>query len=140
MNTSRRLTALGSGVFARNDARKQAHRIDSASGGAPDLVDLSLGSSDLRPPEAVLAAMARGLQHPSSASYCLQSATALFREAVSHWCQQRFGVEVDPEREVQLLSDRRKERPIYRWPSSIWRRRLASRPPLSLPPWRSAAG
>ncbi len=103
MRTSRRLAALGSGVFARNDARKLAYRVQAADNAAPDLIDLSLGSSDLRPPQAVIDAISEAIHHPSSSAYCLQAATAPFREAVAAWCQTRFGVAIDPEREVQLL-------------------------------------
>lgn len=103
MLTSRRLAALGNGVFARNDARKQAYRSASGRNGAPGLIDLSLGSSDLPAPPSVLRAMADAVDRPTSSSYCLHAATAPFREAVSAWCNRRFGVSVDPEREVQLL-------------------------------------
>jgi hypothetical protein len=47
MLTSRRLEALGNGVFARTDQAKQAYRENT---GAPPLIDLSLGSTDLQPP------------------------------------------------------------------------------------------
>ena len=103
MHTSRRLAAIGSGVFARNDQHKQAYRIAAQRNDAFDLVDLSLGSSDLSPPAGVLEAMARAVEHPSSSAYCLLAATAPFRDAVAAWCRRRFDVEVDPEREVQLL-------------------------------------
>ena len=103
MRISRRLAALGNGVFARNDARKHAYLNRAADQGAPDLIDLSLGSSDLRAPQDVIDAMAESIHHPSSSAYCLQAATAPFREAAAAWCQSRFGVVVDPEREVQLL-------------------------------------
>ncbi|WP_413442330.1 aminotransferase class I/II-fold pyridoxal phosphate-dependent enzyme [Synechococcus sp. MIT S1220] len=103
MHTSRRLAALGSGVFARSDARKQAYRDRSPTTGSLGLIDLSLGSSDLQPPSGVLCAMRDAIPAPSSSAYCLQAATAPFREAVADWCQRRFGVTVDPEHEVQLL-------------------------------------
>ena len=103
MHTSRRLAALGGGVFARSDARKQAYRDEAQASGGVGLIDLSLGSSDLRPPSPVLRAMGEAIPSASSSAYCLQSATAPFREAVAEWCSRRFGVKVDPEREVQLL-------------------------------------
>jgi aspartate/methionine/tyrosine aminotransferase len=110
MPISDRVARLGSGVFARNDQRKAAYqrRWQAAGTGGdpadlPPLLDLSLGSTDLMPPPEALAAMARALEHPSSASYCLHAATAPFREAVAAWAQRRFGERVDPEREVLLL-------------------------------------
>ena len=103
MHTSRRLAALGSGVFARNDARKQVYRDHAQHAGASGLIDLSLGSSDLRPPSPVMRAMSEAIPAASSSAYCLNAATAPFREAVADWCFRRFGVTVDPDDEVQLL-------------------------------------
>lgn len=114
MPVSERLSRLGSGVFARNDQRKQAYlsRLASAANdvsgsdapaGPGSLIDLSLGSTDLQPPPVAIEAMAAALQDPASASYCLHGATAPLRVAVAAWAGRRFGVEVDPEQEVLLL-------------------------------------
>ena len=103
MPISERLARLGSGVFARNDQRKLSYRQRAAEQGLAPLLDLSLGSTDLQPPPAAIAAMAAALQRPESASYCLHGATRPFREAVAAWAQRRFGVGVDPDREVLLL-------------------------------------
>ncbi|MBM5806142.1 MAG: aminotransferase class I/II-fold pyridoxal phosphate-dependent enzyme [Cyanobacteria bacterium M_surface_10_m2_179] len=100
---SDRVRGLGSGVFARNDQRKQLYRAGCFSAGLPPLLDLSLGSTDLQPPEVALEAIRAQLGLPESAAYCLHGATLPFREAVAAWAQRRFGVAVDPEREVLLL-------------------------------------
>ena len=102
MITSDRLARLGSGVFDRNDRRKSAY-VDSERQKHQALIDLSLGSTDLAPPDAAVEAMAEVLQHPSSASYCLHAGTQSFRSAAAAWCQQRFGVQVDAQTEVLLL-------------------------------------
>ena len=102
MITSDRLARLGSGVFDRNDRRKSAYASSERQNHQP-LIDLSLGSTDLSPPVAVVEAMAEVLQHPSSASYCLHAGTQPFRNAAAAWCQQRFGLQVDAETEVLLL-------------------------------------
>lgn len=75
----------------------------SQGGLLPPLLDLSLGSTDLPPPPVALAAIAGALEEPRSAAYCLHAATLPFRERVAAWAQRRFGVAVDPEREVLLL-------------------------------------
>ncbi|MFN5117312.1 MAG: aminotransferase class I/II-fold pyridoxal phosphate-dependent enzyme [Cyanobacteriota bacterium] len=108
MPISERLARLGSGVFARNDQRKAAYLRRFAAAeiqgeSLPPLLDLSLGSTDLQPPAVALAAIAEALNRPESASYCLHAATLPFREAVAAWAARRFGVSVDPEREVLLL-------------------------------------
>jgi aspartate/methionine/tyrosine aminotransferase len=103
---SQRVAQLGSGVFARNDQRKESYRqrLSADPGHAlPPLLDLSLGSTDLQPPAVALEAIAAALTEPASASYCLHGATRPFREAVAAWAQRRFSVVVDPEREVLLL-------------------------------------
>lgn len=103
MPISERLSRLGSGVFARNDQRKSAYTTRAASQGLPPLLDLSLGSTDLQPPEAAIEAIAAQLGQPASAAYCLHAATLPFRTAVAAWAQRRFGVKVDAETEVLLL-------------------------------------
>lgn len=116
MFLSERVAKLGSGVFARNDQRKLAygaaapgHRASSpraregSSQPRPVLIDLSLGSTDLPPPAVALEAMAAALQKGSSAAYCLHGATLPFRESAAAWVERRFGVAVDPDREVLLL-------------------------------------
>ena len=103
MRISERVQDLGSGVFARNDQRKQSYRSFAAGQALPPLLDLSLGSTDLLPPEQAIQAMQEQLGRPESAAYCLHGATLPFREAVARWAQRRFGVAVDPEREVLLL-------------------------------------
>ena len=100
MRVSKRLAALGNGVFSRTDRAKLAYQ---QGGGDQPLIDLSLGSSDLPPPPGVLRSMAAAIEEPSSSAYCLEAGTAPFRQAVSDWCQQRFDVSVDPDRHVQLL-------------------------------------
>ncbi len=108
MPISERVAQLGSGVFNRNDARKLAYvqgrsLLTGRGNAVPELLDLSLGSTDLAPPPAALEAIACSLNQPASAAYCLHGATLPFREAVAAWAQRRFDVRVDPETEVQLL-------------------------------------
>ncbi|MFQ6537564.1 MULTISPECIES: aminotransferase class I/II-fold pyridoxal phosphate-dependent enzyme [Aphanothece] len=105
MPISERLSRLGSGVFARNDQRKAAYAARARQPGAagPPLLDLSLGSTDLQPPAVAIEAIRSGLGDPASSAYCLHASTLPFRQAVAGWAQRRFGVAVDPEREVLLL-------------------------------------
>jgi aspartate/methionine/tyrosine aminotransferase len=100
---SERVGRLGSGVFARNDQRKQRYIAFASAQGLPPLLDLSLGSTDLQPPAVAIEAIRSALSASGSAAYCLHAATLPFREAAAAWAQRRFGVAVDPEREVLLL-------------------------------------
>ena len=103
MVISKRINELGSGVFHRNDIRKQSYRQATLTKSLPPLVDLSLGSTDLLPPAIVLEAMRKALSDPQSSSYCLHAATKPFRDVAADWAQRRFGVKVDPNSEVLLL-------------------------------------
>ncbi len=100
---SKRLDLLGKGVFARNDLRKQKYKSSRYKNKTLPLIDLSLGSTDLLPPSVVLQAINQSLLKPDSSSYCLHAATRPFREAVTAWSEKRFGVRVDPDKEVLLL-------------------------------------
>ena len=102
MPISERLRQLGSGVFGRVDGEKRIYR-NSAQQQQRPLIDLSLGSSDLKPPPRLLQVMAEAMVEPPSSRYCLQAATAPFRQAAAAWLEQRFGLSVDPEREILLL-------------------------------------
>lgn len=50
MLTSKRLARLGSGIFDRNDQRKQLYKLGASHQHQP-LIDLSLGCTDLLPPQ-----------------------------------------------------------------------------------------
>ena len=103
MPISDRLEAIGSAVFARIDAAKRVYHDDSSGSDKPPLVDLSIGSADLSPPQALLDTMAAAVLDRSSSSYCLQTGLRPFHAAVADWCLERFGVAVNPDFEVQFL-------------------------------------
>ena len=82
MPISERLGQLGSGVFGRVDGEKRSYRLSQQQQQRP-LIDLSLGSSDLKPPARLLQVMAEAMAEPPSSRYCLQAATAPFRQAAA---------------------------------------------------------
>jgi aspartate/methionine/tyrosine aminotransferase len=98
MQLADRLKSLQGNVFADMDRAKARAR---AAG--KDLIDLSLGSSDLPAPDHVLAAIAQSLPDPSTHGYLLHQGTLAFRQAVAQWYEGKFGLAVDPESEVLLL-------------------------------------
>ncbi len=103
MNHALRLKLLGEGVFARNDHRKNNYRLLSHEKNLSPLIDLSLGSSDLLPPPDVILEIQKAYDCPENSSYCLESGTKPFCEAVAAWCKKRFGISVNPNSEVLLL-------------------------------------
>ncbi|MGK7875295.1 MAG: LL-diaminopimelate aminotransferase [Xenococcaceae cyanobacterium] len=98
MQFAKRLQALQSNVFADMDRAKAKAR---ASG--KEIIDLSLGSSDLSASEYVIAAIEESLHDPSTHGYLLYHGTQVFREAAASWYTERFGITVDPETEVLQL-------------------------------------
>lgn len=98
MQFAKRLEQLQSNVFADMD-RAKARALASGR----DLIDLSLGSSDLPAELHVIEAIAQSLSDPSTHGYLLFHGTQAFRRAAANWYTQRFGIPVDPETEVLPL-------------------------------------
>lgn len=98
MQFADRLQPLQTNVFADMD-RAKAH----ARATGRDIIDLSLGSSDLPAEAHVLSAIAQSLYDPSTHGYLLFHGTQAFRQAAATWHTQRYGVPIDPETEVLTL-------------------------------------
>ena len=98
MQFADRLQPLQRNVFADMDTAKA-----NARAAGRDLIDLSLGSSDLPTAPHVLEAIAQSLPDPHTHGYLLFSGTRSFREAVAQWYEGKFGVGLDPETEVLPL-------------------------------------
>ncbi|MEO0406783.1 MAG: LL-diaminopimelate aminotransferase [Cyanobacteria bacterium P01_A01_bin.135] len=98
MKFADRIAPLQRNLFADMDQAKAEAR---AMG--KDIIDLSLGSSDLPTPPHVLEAIAQSLPDPSTHGYLLHHGTQAFREAAAQWYEHKFGVAVDPETEVLAL-------------------------------------
>lgn len=97
MQFAKRLEPLQTNVFADMD-RAKAKVV-----AGQNLIDLSLGSSDLPAQAHVLDAIAKSLSDPSTHGYLLFRGTQAFREAAASWYMQKFGIWVDPETEVLPL-------------------------------------
>ncbi|MFS8851819.1 LL-diaminopimelate aminotransferase [Synechococcus sp. R5-16] len=95
---AQRLQPLGGNVFDQMDRAKREARRSGL-----DVIDLSLGSSDLFPPSDSLAAIQSALSDPSTYGYTLFHDTADFRSACAKWYRGKFGLEIDPETEVLPL-------------------------------------
>jgi len=98
MEFAKRLKSLQTNVFADMDRAKARARA-----GGQDLIDLSLGSSDLPAELHVLEAIAQTLSDKNTHGYLLFHGTQAFRQAAANWYTQKFGISVDPETEVLPL-------------------------------------
>jgi aspartate/methionine/tyrosine aminotransferase len=98
MQFAKRLQPLQTNVFADMD---QAKAKAKASG--QDIIDLSLGSSDLPTSDHVIAAIGESLSNKGTHGYLLFHGTQIFRQAAADWYTQKFGIPVNPETEVLSL-------------------------------------
>lgn len=67
------------------------------------VIDLSLGSSDLNPPPAAIAALQEAIIDKSTYGYCLHSCTRAFRQEAAAWYQRKFSTPINPEKETLPL-------------------------------------
>jgi aspartate/methionine/tyrosine aminotransferase len=97
---SKRARAMPASVFATMDAAKA----DARRRGL-DVIDLSIGSSDLPPPPGAVDALRRSADDPASYGYCLQACTRPLREAVVRWHAGRYpdAPALDPDANVLPL-------------------------------------
>jgi aspartate/methionine/tyrosine aminotransferase len=98
MQFAKRLQPLQSNVFADMDSSKA-----KALMSGQQLIDLSLGSSDLPASKDVIEAIAKSLHDRSTHGYLLFHGTQEFRQAAANWYERKFGLFVDPETEVLPL-------------------------------------
>jgi aspartate/methionine/tyrosine aminotransferase len=98
MQFAKRLQPLQSNVFADMDRAKAKAR---AAG--QEIIDLSLGSSDLPTSTHIIDAIAQSLSDQSTHGYLLFHGTQAFRQAAANWYTQKYGITVDPETEVLPL-------------------------------------
>ena len=65
-----------------------------------DVIDLGAGDADLSPPPAAVEALQEAVKNPAMSRYGFQLGLPAYREAVSAWMNKRFGVELDPFKEI----------------------------------------
>jgi LL-diaminopimelate aminotransferase len=92
---AQRLSRIPPYLFSELDALKS--RVDRG------LIDLSEGNPDLPPPRPLLAALRAALKNPDNHRYPSYAGKIAVRKAVARWYQSRFGVRLDPEKEIILL-------------------------------------
>jgi LL-diaminopimelate aminotransferase len=75
-------------------------KIDDKRRQGIDVISLGIGDPDLPTPDRVVEEMQRQVARPETHRYPSNRGLAAFREAVAEFYAQRFGVELDPEREI----------------------------------------
>ncbi|MBW2058394.1 MAG: LL-diaminopimelate aminotransferase [Deltaproteobacteria bacterium] len=98
MKKARRIQELPPYLFAEIDRKKE----EMARRGV-DIIDLGIGDPDLPTPGRIVEALQRAVQDPSTHRYPTYRGMGEFRKSVAAWYKRRFGVDLDPEREVLIL-------------------------------------
>lgn len=95
---SDRLKQMPVSMFNTMDAAKSEARSKGL-----EVIDLSLGSSDLPAPATAIEALCQVAPQPETHGYCLHSCTRPLRRAAAAWFNRRFQGELDPERNILTL-------------------------------------
>ena len=95
---SRRVKNMPTSMFNTMDAAKC-----QASARGLEIIDLSLGSSDLPAPQTAVQVLSQALDEPETHGYCMHSGTRSLREAAAAWFARRYGGILDPNRHIQVL-------------------------------------
>ncbi|MEO1004563.1 MAG: LL-diaminopimelate aminotransferase [Cyanobacteria bacterium J06638_38] len=98
MQLARRLQSLKHNVFADMDRAKHQAKLSGKN-----IIDLSLGSSDLPVEPKTIGVIATALHDPATHGYLLHGGTKDFRVAAADWYTKKFKIPVDPETEILQL-------------------------------------
>lgn len=98
MKKAKRIEKIPPYLFARIDKKKE----EVAKKGI-DIIDLGVGDPDQPTPEYILKKFHEAADDPKNHNYPPYNGTLDFRESVAIWYKKRFGVILDPEKEVISL-------------------------------------
>ena len=85
-------------IFAELDEWKE---IERAKGNV--LIDLGIGNPDGATPQPIVDAAVKSMQNPANHGYPSFKGKIEFRREISKWMEKRYGVDIDPETEIQTL-------------------------------------
>lgn len=98
MRTAACLDHMAPYLFAQIDAKRNALRAQGV-----DVISLGIGDPDQPTPDHIVDAMVAAIGDPKNHQYPDYAGSAAYRAACASWMEHRFGVEVDPQREVLAL-------------------------------------
>ena len=117
MQFSKRMERFGQGIFASLLAEKRRLLQEGR-----EVVDLSVGTPNIPPAQHVIDALCAAAADPQSYVYAIQDTDEL-KEAAAAWYRRRYGVILDPQREVASLLGSRRGYPILLcplWTMAMW--------------------
>ena len=98
MEVARRIRTIPPYLFADLDRKRAALRAKGV-----DVISLGIGDPDLPTPPHIIDALVQAARNPATHTYPPYEGTEEFRHAVADWYARRFGVSLDPQREVLAL-------------------------------------
>jgi LL-diaminopimelate aminotransferase len=93
-----RLDKLPPYLFSAISAAK-----DKAQAAGVAVVDLGVGDPDMPTPRSLVEVMAGAVADPANHRYPAQRGDARLQQAIAHWLERRYGVKVDPNRQILVL-------------------------------------
>jgi len=98
MEIARRMHRIPPYLFAELDRKRAALRERGV-----DVINIAVGDPDLPTPAHIVDALTHAAHDPATHVYPPYQGTPEFRQAVAGWYRHRFGVTLDPDREVLVL-------------------------------------
>ncbi|MDQ3751651.1 MAG: LL-diaminopimelate aminotransferase [Actinomycetota bacterium] len=98
MKTAARIAKLPPYLFAEIDRKVARARARGA-----DIISFGVGDPDLPSPPHVVEALADAVRNPATHRYPAYTGMPEFRRAIAAWYLRRFGVDLDPDTEIQPL-------------------------------------
>ncbi len=95
MKVSERLEKIPPYLFAEID-----RKIDEAKAKGIDIISLGIGDPDKPTLAPIVEEMHKAIDNPKNHDYPPYNGTVAFRKTASEWMKKRFGVDVDPDKEV----------------------------------------
>jgi len=98
MKIARRIQTIPPYLFAEIDKKKE-----EAIKRGVDIINLGIGDPDQPTPNNIIEKLRESVKDPKTHNYPPYAGTAEFRQAVALWYKNRFGVDLDPDKEVMAL-------------------------------------
>ncbi|MFN2593872.1 MAG: LL-diaminopimelate aminotransferase [Actinomycetota bacterium] len=98
MRTARRIEKLPPYLFAEIDRRVAEARAKGA-----DIISFGVGDPDLPTHEHIIKALQEAAADPGTHRYPSYTGMPAFRQSIADWYSRRFGVELDPDEQIQPL-------------------------------------
>ena len=98
MKIAQRIETIPPYLFAEIDKKKE-----EAIKRGVDIINLGIGDPDQPTPDNIIEKLRESVKDPKTHDYPPYAGTTEFRQAVALWYKNRFGIDLDPDKEVMAL-------------------------------------